>query len=293
MSVPANSTYVTVSYTFSLAAIGASTVNAPSLSLSQAAAPKIPVVSSISPMAGPPAGGTLVTITGLNLANATKVSFGSVAGVIKSDSATSITVKSPAGTGSVAVTVKTSIGTSAMVPEDQFTYSHIIQPCAGPITTDGEIVAGTYLVNCSIDVPAGITLAIDPGAILKFSSGDQVSVEGTLDAVGTLGNPITFTSINDNSVGGDTGSGSPATDDWEGITADGAGSIDIEHADIEYSAIAVSSYGSTSITIVNSTITASEIAVQLVTVSSVDIDGNTLAAPWGLRMINSPRRHQR
>jgi hypothetical protein len=37
--------------------------------------------------------------------------------------------------------------------------------------------------------------------------------------VGTDAEPITFTSINDNTVGGATGSGSPAPNDWAGISA--------------------------------------------------------------------------
>ena len=33
-----------------------------------------------------------------------------------------------------------------------------------------------YQVNCTLDVPTGLTLAIDPGAILKFGSGDGITV---------------------------------------------------------------------------------------------------------------------
>ncbi len=135
--------------------------------------------------------------------------------------------------------------------------------------TDGQLV-----IDGQIDVPPGITLTIEPGTVVKSDSnyvacGEQgaigdcsLSIEGALDAVGTASQPITFTSVDDNSVGTVTGSGSP-TAGWYGIEPSQSGSIDIEHADIEYSAIAVSSYGSTSITIVNSTITASEIAVEV------------------------------
>lgn len=58
-------------------------------------------------------------------------------------------------------------------------------------------------------------------------------------ARGTSGSPITFTSINDNSVGGSTGSGSPAASDWAGIQATGSGSIDLEHANISYTGTGV------------------------------------------------------
>jgi len=70
-----------------------------------------------------------------------------------------------------------------------------------------------------------VTLTVKPGAVIKASGGSgdppgcgsyecSISVEGTLDAVGTASEPITFTSINDNSVGGATGSGAPAAEEW-------------------------------------------------------------------------------
>ena len=63
-----------------------------------------PTVASVSPGAGPTAGGTSVTITGTNLSEATAVKFGSTAAVsVTADSATSITAVSPAGTGVVDV----------------------------------------------------------------------------------------------------------------------------------------------------------------------------------------------
>jgi hypothetical protein len=86
-----------------------------------------PVVSKLAPAKGPIAGGTKVTITGLNFESptVTSVSFGKTAA--KSfvvNSPTSITAVSPAAavTGAVAVTVTTTAGTSASVPADQFTY---------------------------------------------------------------------------------------------------------------------------------------------------------------------------
>ena len=84
----------------------------------------VPVVSSVSPNTGPAAGSTSVTVTGTGLAGATAVDFGNAnPGTITADSATSITVTSPAGTGTVNVQVTTPVGTSVTSSADQFTYA--------------------------------------------------------------------------------------------------------------------------------------------------------------------------
>jgi hypothetical protein len=77
----------------------------------------------VSPNSGPEAGGTTVTITGTNFTGASAVKFGSTnATSFTVNSTTSITAMSPAGTGTVDVTVTTSGGTSATSSADQFTY---------------------------------------------------------------------------------------------------------------------------------------------------------------------------
>jgi hypothetical protein len=62
--------------------------------------------------------------------------------------------------------------------------------------------------------------------------------------VGTASNPITFTSINDNSVGGTTGNGSPQAGSWDGIYVGTSGSIDLEHAGVTYASTSVSVFSS-------------------------------------------------
>ena len=125
-------------------------------------------------------------------------------------------------------------------------------------TTIGPNYANVYtLDNCTLDVPSGVTLTVAPGAVIKASEGAtcasyecSISVEGTLDAVGTASEPITFTSINDNSVGGATGTGSPGADEWYGIAAEGSGAtLDIEHATIAYAQEAVQTLYSGAVTL--------------------------------------------
>ena len=64
-------------------------------------------VTGVSPASGSTMGGTAVTITGTDLARATVVRFGGVAGTITADSGTQITVISPPSTGTVDTTVTT------------------------------------------------------------------------------------------------------------------------------------------------------------------------------------------
>ena len=96
-----------------------------------------PTVTAVSPTSGPAGGGTSVTVTGSNLANATAVKFGTTGGTVTADGAGSITVTSPAGTGTQDIRVTTAGGTSATSGADQFTYTAVptvtaVSPNADP-----------------------------------------------------------------------------------------------------------------------------------------------------------------
>src|SRR5258707_875391 len=82
-----------------------------------------PTVTNVNPNPGPMLGGPSVTITGTNFSDVTAVSFGSnAAASFTVNSATQITATSPAGVGTVDVTVTTAGGTSAISSSDRFTY---------------------------------------------------------------------------------------------------------------------------------------------------------------------------
>jgi hypothetical protein len=121
-----------------------------------------PTVMGISPSSGPAAGGTSVTITGTNLSGASGVQFGNASATITSNSATSIVVTSPVGTGTVDVTVTTAGGTSATSRADQFAYGPTVSsvaPTAGPAAGGTDVVIiGTGLTNVT-DVSFGTTAA--------------------------------------------------------------------------------------------------------------------------------------
>jgi hypothetical protein len=83
-----------------------------------------PTVTSVSPNSGLPAGGASVTISGTNFTGASVVKFGTTAAATFSvGSATQITATSPAGTGTVDVTVTTPGGNSATSAADHFAYT--------------------------------------------------------------------------------------------------------------------------------------------------------------------------
>ena len=115
-----------------------------------------PVVSSISPTSGPTSGGTTVTIKGNNFSGNATVYFGSKnPATVLTVSTKSITAISPAGSGTVDVTVNTSGGTSTTSSADKFTYVpapvvNSISPTSGPASGGTTMtITGSYLAGAT------------------------------------------------------------------------------------------------------------------------------------------------
>ncbi|WP_148588551.1 IPT/TIG domain-containing protein [Streptomyces sp. WAC01526] len=132
------------------------------------------MATTVIPDQGPMAGGTTVTLTGHHLANATAVHFGTAQAVITANTATSVTVTSPAGAGVVPVTVTTAGGTGTLgsfyyMPAPALTG---ISPDAGPVSgSDQEIVITGRNLAGAIDVYFGTTRAV-----IQSVSNTQVTV---------------------------------------------------------------------------------------------------------------------
>jgi hypothetical protein len=114
-----------------------------------------PTITKLAPATGPIVGGTQVTITGTNLANAASVYFGSTAvTTFASDTATQIVVMTPPGSpGIVQVQVQTVGGNSLLTGNSQFTYVAAptvsgITPAIGPAGGGADVlITGTNLAN--------------------------------------------------------------------------------------------------------------------------------------------------
>ena len=140
------------------------------------------------------------------------------------------------------------VGTSGALPSLNVPWElGVVDTATGPVSP-----------GC-LDVPATITLTINPGTLVKSSEDGflcgngyaALMVEGTLDAVGSAASPIVFTSINDDSVGGATGTGKPAAGDGYGIDTSAGGTINLEYADVDYGNLGVLAQGTGGATLAN------------------------------------------
>lgn len=84
-----------------------------------------------------------------------------------------------------------------------------------------DIISLPYMVRGDLVVNSPAKMTIQPGVTLKLDGGCDFWINGSLQAVGTPSQPITFTSIKDDSIGGNTNGdgvsvGTPG--DWGGVS---------------------------------------------------------------------------
>ncbi len=124
-------------------------------------------------------------------------------------------------------------------PYVEVRYARLLH--SGILATDQTWTGKMYHeASGDVIVPNGVTLTIEAGAIIKFHHRTHLIVEtgGRLVAVGNVAQPISFTSLADDSLGGDTNGDRdatlPAPGDWIGIQV--AGSATLDHVLMAYGA---------------------------------------------------------
>ncbi|MCJ1709207.1 hypothetical protein, partial [Microbacterium sp. VKM Ac-2923] len=136
-----------------------------------------------------------------------------------------------------ATTAKTSAGTTvtaSTVPVIRIASDIVSSAVWDPATTT------VYLIETDVTIKRGATLTLGEKATVKFapSSNANLTVAGSLVANGTSASPVVFTSLYDDSVGGDTNTDGddtkPENGSWSGIRVSDGGSVALTQARVLY-----------------------------------------------------------
>lgn len=117
-------------------------------------------------------------------------------------------------------------------PGKRNSVSYLIDPSITALTASKILTksGGPYIVLADFTIPAGKTLTIEAGTVVKFSDGTALNIEGTLDANGSSAEPVIFTSVKDDEYGGDMNSDGATTwpqyGIWKTIKITGSASLD-------------------------------------------------------------------
>ena len=144
-----------------------------------------PTVTAITPVAGPPAGGTVVVVTGTGFQSTGSAKFGANAATgYTFTSSTSITITSPAGAGLVDVTVTNPGGTSATSSADHFVYKI---PLIGLLDRNGPPPNSTYRPFLGGYVPNGANNSIAWSEMVGTGTDDTTIDHKSTTACSTYG----------------------------------------------------------------------------------------------------------
>lgn len=146
---------------------------------------------------------------------------------------------------------------------------NLVSPLAnylnGAITTNTTLVSGTEYTIGRIEVPQGITLTIQAGAILNFIGGG-INVHGSLNIAGLVTDPVILTSALP----------SPDVADWHGIVVyDTASAVSINYAIIDFARYGIYFHRSSG-SVTNSIIRNSTVGIYVNGGGSPAITGNTI-----------------
>ncbi len=144
-----------------------------------------------------------------------------------------------------------------------------------------------YVVDSDVNIASSTTLTIEPGVTVKLAPSVRITVDqgGNIHANGTTGNKIHFTSLADDSVGGDTnGDGSTTIPDlttgeyfWSGIYSYGGSSgITLNNTIVRYAERGLSIREAIDVHITDSTFEKNFIGIEEQGKSSVNISNSEI-----------------
>jgi hypothetical protein len=163
-----------------------------------------PTVTAVVPGSGPASGGTVVRIVGTGFGPGATVDFGTVpaATVVWARSSRVLTAISPAGSGTVDVTVTTSGGTSATSTADRFTY--VARPTVTGISPKSG-TAGTTVTITGTGFTGWVEVSFGgaPAQDVMVNGANTITVvapagKGTVDVTVTTEGGTSATSSADN-----------------------------------------------------------------------------------------------
>ena len=166
-------------------------------------------------------------------------------------------------------------------PSSDYTYVELLDEFSGDINvkfipnywggtiTQNTIWGGEVYLYSDLTVNSGVTLTIESNTVIKAANNVSLTVHGTLEAAGTLSQPITFT-------GDDAIQANFPDASWDGIRfIDGASNSTLDYCDISYALDAVY-VDNTDLTISNSYFHDNYYAVDAQSGAEVRMRDNTL-----------------
>ena len=121
---------------------------------------------------------------------------------------------------------------------------------SGSISTDTtwSPEGGVYIIESYFSVPAGVTLTIEPGTIIKGKATGMggPSIYGKLIARGTESQPIYFTSFWNDEIGGDTDGTGPSVSspgEWQGLYFKTGSEGILEYINLSFAGYGGDNYG--------------------------------------------------
>ncbi len=108
---------------------------------------------------------------------------------------------------------------------------------SGTLSSDEVWTADkVYVVYSNVTVPAGVTLTIESGTVVKFNLYAGLTIQGTLITNGVSGNPVYFTSIRDDTIDGDTDNevNVPQPGNWQSLHFQTSSTGMLQHTEFRY-----------------------------------------------------------